>query len=253
MLCSRRGPWLGLGSDENGPARRPCCHRGTVAENEGWELIALDRRKKPSRKRVVRWDSLSSEEQRQRISRRTIEALARRGALHLVCNRHESFVAAEVARMLASVGRFITQQVGTGNDDDLYRLLGLPPPQSARPWNLGVAAEQVQAAGLAVGECGAGEEIYWFADVGALVWYLKAVPWAVAGLYPCDPPSSPGRAARAHRRRRAVAGRPAALLAGGGQAGCLRIRASNPVPVIPLVIPPGTTRPDWSVLAGRPS
>jgi SAM-dependent methyltransferase len=108
----------------------------------------------------------------------------RTGALHLVCNRHESFVAAEVARVLAPAGRFITQQVGTGNDDDLYRLLGLPPPQSARPWNLSVAAGQVQAAGLEVGGGGAGEEIYWFADVGALVWYLKAVPWAVAGFTP---------------------------------------------------------------------
>ncbi len=100
----------------------------------------------------------------------------RSSAFHLVTNRHESFVAAEVARVLTPAGRFVTQQVGTGNDDDIYRLLALPPPPLARPWDLSVAVEQVQAAGLEVCDGGAGEEVEWFADVGALVWYLKAIP-----------------------------------------------------------------------------
>jgi SAM-dependent methyltransferase len=108
----------------------------------------------------------------------------RTSTFHLVTDRHESFVAAEVARVLAPGGRFVTQQVGSGNDDDIYRLLALAPPPPARRWDLGVAVGQVQAVGLEVGGGGAGEGVYWFADVGALVWYLKAIPWTVAGFTP---------------------------------------------------------------------
>jgi hypothetical protein len=35
------------------------------------------------------------------------------------------------------------------------------------------AVQQVRAVGLEVGGGGAGEEVYWFADVGELVWYLS--------------------------------------------------------------------------------
>src|SRR5215813_11691547 len=49
----------------------------------------------------------------------------RDGAFGLVANRHEAFLAAEVSRVLASGGTFITQQADFHSYDDLYRLLGL--------------------------------------------------------------------------------------------------------------------------------
>lgn len=109
----------------------------------------------------------------------------RTGSFHLVVSRHEAFVAAEVARVLADGGRFLTQQVGEGCHDDIYRLLGLPPPPlPARPWGLRLAVAQAQAVGLRVVASGEGEQVVAFADVGALAWYLKAIPWAVPGFSP---------------------------------------------------------------------
>src|SRR5215207_4818307 len=45
------------------------------------------------------------------------------GSFHLICNRHESYLPSEVARVLAPSGRFLTQQVG-GSADEFYNLLG---------------------------------------------------------------------------------------------------------------------------------
>ena len=100
-------------------------------------------------------------------------------SFELVTNRHEAFVATEVARILTPGGRFVTQQLG-GEYEQLYRLLDLPVPRSPRRrWTLGTAIEQVQGAGLDVAASGSAHEITTFTDVGALAWYLRAVPWAV--------------------------------------------------------------------------
>lgn len=107
----------------------------------------------------------------------------RNDVIHLVTNRHASFVATEVARILATGGRFITQQVGDRNDDDFYRLLRLPlPAPSPRPWVLSLAVAQVEAAGLRLLGSGEGDQVSSFADVGAFAWYLKAIPWTVPGF-----------------------------------------------------------------------
>ena len=100
-------------------------------------------------------------------------------SFHLVACRHEAFVAREVARVLVAEGCFVTQQVG-GDYRDFYRLLGLPlPAPPARKWNLALAIAQVEGAGLQVAASAEGEQTTSFADVGALAWYLKAVPWTV--------------------------------------------------------------------------
>jgi hypothetical protein len=100
----------------------------------------------------------------------------------LVTCRHEAYVPQEVARILTANGRFVTQQVG-GDYADFHRLLGLPPPRRpARQWNLTLAATQLERVGLRLLAAEEGEETTVFADVGALVWYLKAVPWAVPGF-----------------------------------------------------------------------
>lgn len=99
----------------------------------------------------------------------------------LISNRHESFVAAEVARVLTPGGSFITQQTG-GNYDPFYDALGLPRPIRGREWNLALATTEVQAAGIDVLDSAEGNEETSYSDIGAIAWYLCAVPWAVAGF-----------------------------------------------------------------------
>jgi len=100
------------------------------------------------------------------------------GTFHLIANRHESFVAKEVARVLAQGGHFITQQVGGG--ERLAALLGITPPQPrARPWDMAPATVQLEAAGLRITDGSEIDQVETVADLGALVWYLRAAPWEV--------------------------------------------------------------------------
>lgn len=103
-------------------------------------------------------------------------------SFELVSNRHETFLAREVARVLTAGGTFLTQQTG-GNYDQFYDALELARPQRTRgEWNLALAVEQLAAAGFSVVESAEHVEETTFADVGALAWYLRAVPWIVEGF-----------------------------------------------------------------------
>jgi SAM-dependent methyltransferase len=119
----------------------------------------------------------------------------RDGAFALVIDRHEAFNPREVARVLAPGGVFITQQVGP-DYGDLHDLLEEPwtPPA---PLDRALIARQVTAAGLAVDGGGEAELVQTFADVGALGWYLRQVPWAVPTV---DGERDPGRLRPAHER-----------------------------------------------------
>lgn len=104
----------------------------------------------------------------------------RDGAFDLVVNRHESFVAADVARILARGGTFVTQQVADGFNADYYRWLGLPVPAApAQPWCRAFAIDQLTAAGFGIVASDDGDETVSFADVGALAWYLMNLPWVM--------------------------------------------------------------------------
>ena len=104
-------------------------------------------------------------------------------SFHLISSRHESYIAAEVRRVLAPDGHFVTQQVGSGFTDDFRRALDLPVPMDQRPrWNLGFATQQLAAAGLRVAAGAAGFETQTYADTAAFAWYLLAVPWTVEGF-----------------------------------------------------------------------
>jgi SAM-dependent methyltransferase len=105
-------------------------------------------------------------------------------SFELISSRHESFVAAEIARVLVPGGVFLTQQTG-GDYGELYDALELPRPgRPRRSWDLDLAREQLGAAGLRVVDSAAGSEATTFADVGALAWYLRAIPWVVDGFAP---------------------------------------------------------------------
>lgn len=98
----------------------------------------------------------------------------------LIVSRHESYVPAELRRVLPSDGVFLTQQVASGAADDFYRLLNQSPPPVETAWNLAFAKRQLQDAGFEVVEEAEGRERTEFADVGAFAWYLKNMPF----IYP---------------------------------------------------------------------
>jgi SAM-dependent methyltransferase len=94
------------------------------------------------------------------------------GSLDVVLDRHESYDAREVARVLAPDGRFLTQQVDGRDKPALLAAFGVKPafPQVA----LGPFVAAAQAAGLVIERA----EEWWgdsvFTDVGALIYYVKA-------------------------------------------------------------------------------
>jgi SAM-dependent methyltransferase len=103
----------------------------------------------------------------------------RDGAFQLVINQHEAFRADEVFRVLAAGGTFVTQQVDSPTDEALYRLLGLDPPD-ATSW-LPLATAQLTSADLTVTAAAAAEKVMSLHDVGAAIYYLKVISWAVPG------------------------------------------------------------------------
>jgi SAM-dependent methyltransferase len=112
----------------------------------------------------------------------------REGTFDLVANRHEAFLAPEVARVLRPGGLFVTQQVDFHTYDDLCDALGIEHPDEPDSW-LPLAVEQIEAAGMTVDDARRGIEAQAFGDVGALVWYLLAVSWSVPefDVVRCEP------------------------------------------------------------------
>jgi SAM-dependent methyltransferase len=98
----------------------------------------------------------------------------------LVVSRHESYVANEIARILQPRGVFLTQQVG-GDANGFRAALGLPPVDGLR-FDLQLAREQLETAGLRVVVAEAGSGATTFADAGAFAYWLRAIPWLVDGF-----------------------------------------------------------------------
>ncbi|MGD0477164.1 MAG: class I SAM-dependent methyltransferase [Nitrososphaerales archaeon] len=98
----------------------------------------------------------------------------------MVIDRHESFVAKEVYRVLKRGGIFLTQQVGSANLPELNEFLGAP--RSKAVWDLQVARQQISEAGLCVTEGREARLESRFRDVGAVVFLLLAVPWQLEGF-----------------------------------------------------------------------
>ena len=99
------------------------------------------------------------------------------GGFDLVISRNSSFNAAEVARVLSPGGIFFTQQVHGRSGEDLQAYFGAAPQWPyATPAYFG---GKLAAARLHVTEQQQWAGRLTFADVGAIVYYLKAVPWTV--------------------------------------------------------------------------
>ena len=98
-------------------------------------------------------------------------------AFDLIINRHGSFDAAELFRLLRPDGIFITEQVGEDNDRDLVEMV---LPGTAKPFphlNLGEQRKIFENAGFQIVQA---EEAYRpikFYDVGAFVWFAHIIEW----------------------------------------------------------------------------
>ena len=109
------------------------------------------------------------------------------GAFDLVTNRHGSYEAGELRRVLAAGGVFITQQVGDQTNRTLHDLLDDPGDagtwnagtKRGPGWNLAQATRELEEAGLQIIVGREEFPITRYADVGAIVYYLKAIPWEI--------------------------------------------------------------------------
>jgi SAM-dependent methyltransferase len=95
----------------------------------------------------------------------------------LVLNRHGAFNANELARILAPGGIFLTQQVHGLFAYDLLTHFGASPPWPGATYEDAIA--RIAAAGLELLQGADWRGTLIFKDVGALVYYLKAIPWLV--------------------------------------------------------------------------
>jgi len=104
----------------------------------------------------------------------------------LITNRHASYDPREVLRILKPGQRFITQQVGDQTNRRLHELFDYEPKDTFYPgaeqkhtWNLAYAMRELQDAGWQISE--QEEEFFTtrYYDVGAIVYYLKAIPWEI--------------------------------------------------------------------------
>jgi SAM-dependent methyltransferase len=91
-----------------------------------------------------------------------------------------SFCPREISRVLKSGGTLLTWQAGTGKDGpELVDLLEGTPPEWSLPENRWDIDATLAEAGLLTGEQLAYQGSSTYRDIGAVVYYLKAVPWAI--------------------------------------------------------------------------
>lgn len=100
----------------------------------------------------------------------------------IVINRHGSFNAKEIYRVLKSGGHFITQQVGAENDRELVETLLGNIPRPFPEQYLSAVQQKFESAGFTILH---GDEVFCpikFWDVGALVWFARIIQWEFPGF-----------------------------------------------------------------------
>ncbi|NHJ85066.1 MAG: class I SAM-dependent methyltransferase [Asgard group archaeon] len=98
----------------------------------------------------------------------------------LIINRHEEYNVKELYRILKKEGYFITQQVDGSNDLELNILLGAIKDISETQyayWNLDYAVNELENEGFEIQIKKEDFPTSRIFDIGAVVYYLKAVPW----------------------------------------------------------------------------
>jgi SAM-dependent methyltransferase len=99
------------------------------------------------------------------------------GEFGLVLNRHSGFNPREVARILAPGGTFFSQQIHGLSWRDLKAAFN-----AKSQWPFAIPEffiPQLESAGMTIIDCREWSGNISFADVSALVYFLKAIPWMV--------------------------------------------------------------------------
>jgi SAM-dependent methyltransferase len=97
----------------------------------------------------------------------------------LVINRHGDILASEIYRILKTGKSFVTQQVGGRNNIGLNEILQDQVEFRDSNWALDVAARQLEESGFRIIDRREEYPPVEFLDIGAVVYYLKAIPWQV--------------------------------------------------------------------------
>lgn len=106
-------------------------------------------------------------------------------AFDLVINRHESFLPQEIHRILRPGGVFITQQVGGKDLMELNTELAAPPLDYT-DWSAEQARRQLENVGLEITDQREEFPAGHFTDIGAVILYLRMVPWQIPDYRPAD-------------------------------------------------------------------
>jgi len=104
----------------------------------------------------------------------------RDGEFDVVLNRHGGFNIKELTRIIKKNGLFLTQQVGGDNLKDLIKVFGFSPKWTSNT-RMNVSKE-LKTAGFIIKQAKKWRGKTTFKDVGALVYFLKAIPWIIEGF-----------------------------------------------------------------------
>jgi len=108
----------------------------------------------------------------------------RDGQFELVLNRHGGYSVNELRRILQPGGLFLTQQVGGTNCMRLNQLLQDQPFHPYAYWTLSYARAELVQAGFEILLAAEDYPTLIFKDIGAVVYFLKAIPWQIEGFTP---------------------------------------------------------------------
>ncbi|MED2788043.1 methyltransferase domain-containing protein [Bacillus thuringiensis] len=97
----------------------------------------------------------------------------------LIINQYESYAASEVNRVLSPSGVFLTQQVGGLDCAELNAQFGSPLNSEFASWSLETACRELKENGFTILEEKEEFPFQRFYDIGAIVYYLKAIPWQI--------------------------------------------------------------------------
>ncbi len=95
----------------------------------------------------------------------------------LITSRHESYHPPELLRLLRPRGSFITQQVGLGLQNLKKALTG--KEQAASDWSLRTLVRGLESAGFIISRADEGVQRLRFHDIGAIAYYVRAIPWII--------------------------------------------------------------------------
>lgn len=101
------------------------------------------------------------------------------GQFDLIINQHESYATSEVNRILSPNGIFLTQQVGGLDCAGLNEQFNTPLNNEFASWSLEAACSELEENRFTILDAKEEFPFQRFYDIGAIVYYLKAIPWQI--------------------------------------------------------------------------